>query len=109
MRMGGSRVPERADQVYDGLYDNGVPMILFLLANYAIELLMLLIFVTSLLSWFNPDPRNPVLRFLHGIVDPILHPIRSILPGNLGLDLSPMVALLVLWFLQSLLHRSFML
>lgn len=84
-------------------------MNLILLANYAIELLMLLIFVTSLLSWFNPDPRNPVLRFLHGIVDPILHPIRSLLPGNLGLDLSPMVALLVLWFLQSLLHRNFML
>lgn len=102
-----SPVPDRADQVYDGLYVHGVPMILYLLANYAIDLLMLLIFVTSLLSWFNPDPRNPVVRLLHAIVDPLLHPIRSLLPTNMGLDLSPMVGLLILWLLQTLLHRSF--
>ncbi len=82
-------------------------MILFPLANYAIQALMLLIFVTSLMSWFNPDPRNPVVKFLHALVDPLLHPIQTLLPANLGMDLSPMVALLVLWLLQNLLHRGF--
>jgi YggT family protein len=105
MRMEGSRVPERADQVYDGLYVQGVPMI-FYLANYAIDLLMLLIFITSLMSWFNPDPHHPVVKFLHALVDPLLHPLRTILPSNLGMDFSPMLALLVLWFLQTLLQRG---
>jgi len=82
-------------------------MILFILANYAIDLLMLLIFATSLMSWFNPDPRNPIVKFLHGVVDPLLHPIRTLLPSSMGMDFSPMIALLVLWFLQSLLHRGF--
>lgn len=82
-------------------------MILLLLAHFAIQALMLLIFVTSVMSWFNPDPRNPVVKFLHAIVDPLLHPIRALLPANLGLDLSPMLALLVLWFLQTLLQRGF--
>ena len=82
-------------------------MILFTLANDAINLLMVLIFVTSLMSWFNPDPRNPIVKFLHAVVDPLLHPIRSLLPANLGLDLSPMIALLALWALQSLLQRGF--
>ena len=106
MRMVSSRVPERTDQVYDEHYDQGVPMILFLLANYAIQALIVLIFVTSAMSWFNPDPRNPVVKFLHTIVDPLLHPIRAILPASSGMDFSPMVALLVLMFLKSLLHPS---
>ncbi len=80
---------------------------ILLLAHLAIQALMLLIFVTSVMSWFRPDPRNPVVRFLHGLVDPLLHPIRALLPSNLGLDFSPMIALLVLWFLQTLLQRGF--
>ena len=82
-------------------------MILFILAYYAIQALMLLIFVTSLLSWFNPNPRNPVVRLLRGIVDPLLHPIQTILPAGLGMDFSPIVAILVLWLLQNLLQRGF--
>lgn len=82
-------------------------MILFILANYAIDLLMLLIFATSLMSWFNPDPRNAVVKLLHALVDPLLHPIRVLLPTSLGMDFSPMVALLILWFLQTLLQRGF--
>ena len=80
---------------------------ILLLAHYALQALMLLIFAASVMSWFNPDPRNPVVRVIHAIVEPLLHPIRSILPTSLGMDFSPMVALLVLWFLQSLLQRGF--
>jgi YggT family protein len=76
------------------------------LVDWAIQILIILIVITSLLSWIQPDPRNPAVRILHGIVDPILHPIRSLLPAGLGIDLSPMVALVILWLLQGLLHRS---
>ena len=76
------------------------------IAEKLITLLILLIFVTSLLSWVQPDPRNPLVRALHGIVDPVLHPIRTLLPSTMGMDFSPMVAILILYALQALLQRS---
>lgn len=77
-----------------------------LLADWAIQLLILLILASSLMSFFKPDPRNPLVRILHGVVDPVLHPIRAVLPSAMGLDFSPMVALVILWLLQSLLRNG---
>lgn len=74
-----------------------------LIAQYAIRALMLLIVVASVMSWFNPDPRNPAVKAVNAVVDPLLHPIRAILPEGLGIDFSPMVALLILSALQRLL------
>ena len=76
------------------------------IANSLIYLLIILIFITSLLSWVQPDPRNPLVRLLHGIVDPVLHPIRTLLPSTMGMDFSPMVAILILYALQALLQKS---
>jgi YggT family protein len=76
------------------------------LADWAIQVLILVILATSLMSFFRPDPRNKIVRFLNGVVNPLLHPIRAILPPAMGMDFSPMVALVILWLLQSLLHRS---
>ena len=77
-----------------------------LVADKLIVLLIMLIFITSLLSWVQPDPRNPMVRLLHAIVDPVLHPIRVLLPSTMGMDFSPMVAILILYVLQSLLNKS---
>ena len=76
------------------------------LADRAIQLLIILILVTSLMSWFQPDPRHPVVRFLRALVDPILHPIRVLLPTAMGMDFSPMVAILILMMLQRMLMRA---
>ena len=73
-----------------------------LIVEKGIGLLMLVILVTSLLSWIQPDPRNPIVRTLHAIVDPILHPIRVVLPAMGGMDFSPLVAILILSMLQKL-------
>ena len=81
-------------------------MLLVQFINGGINLLMLVILITSLLSWVQPDPRNPIVRVLHGIVDPILHPIRVILPSMGGMDFSPLVALLILQMLQKLLTSA---
>ena len=62
------------------------------------------IVASSLLTWFQPNPRNPLVRMLHAVVDPVLHPIRAILPSAMGMDFSPMVAILILWMLQKLLQ-----
>jgi YggT family protein len=71
--------------------------------NWGIELLILLVVLSSVLSWFRPDPRNPVVKIVYGIVEPLLHPVRTILPSAGGLDFSPMIVILILWFLQKLL------
>jgi YggT family protein len=77
-----------------------------LIAEKGISLLMLIILVTSLLSWVQPDPRNPIVRVLHAITDPILHPIRVLLPSLGGMDFSPLVAILILSMLQKLLASA---
>jgi YggT family protein len=79
---------------------------LIMLVDYGIEALMLLILVSSVLSWVRPDPRNPLVRLLNAVVEPILLPIRSLVPPAGPLDLSPLVAMLILWFLQHILHRA---
>lgn len=83
-----------------------MPNLLLLIVVWGIKTLMILIIIASLLSWFSPDPRNPLVKLLHGIVDPLLHPIRAILPPLGGMDFSPLVAILILQFLQSLLRSS---
>jgi YggT family protein len=77
-----------------------------LVADKLILLLIMLIFITSILSWIQPDPRNPLVRLLHAVVDPVLHPIRTLLPSSMGMDFSPMVAILILYALQALLQKS---
>jgi YggT family protein len=79
---------------------------LVLLADWAIELLILLIVATSLMSFFRPDPRNLFVRLIHTVVDPLLHPIRAILPPAMGLDFSPMVAIVILIILKQLIQSG---
>jgi YggT family protein len=60
------------------------------------------IIIRALLSWVNPDPWNPVVQILQRITEPVLGPIRRRLPTwQLGIDLSPLVAILAIYFLQS--------
>ena len=60
------------------------------------------IIIRALISWVNPDPWNPIVQFLQRITEPVLGPIRRRLPTRqLGLDLSPLVAVLAILFLQS--------
>ncbi|MGB4678542.1 MAG: YggT family protein [Aggregatilineales bacterium] len=53
-----------------------------------------------LMSWFRPDPYNPIVRFLYNATEPILAPIREALPATGGIDFSPLVAFLLLFALQ---------
>ena len=76
------------------------------LVNAGIQVLIYLILIASILSWFQPDPRNPLVRLLHAIVDPVLHPLRTLLPSAMGMDFSPMLAIVILWLLQNLIHNS---
>ena len=62
----------------------------------------------ALVSWVNPDPFNPIVQFLHKATEPILDPIRKILPLSFrfGIDISPIIAFLVIIFLKSFLVQT---
>jgi len=71
---------------------------------------MWVVVARAILSWVSPDPYNPIVRFIHNVTEPVLHPIRMKLPVNFGgLDLSPIVVFLGIIFLRtfvvSSLHR----
>ena len=65
---------------------------------------MWIIIARAILSWVSPDPFNPIVRFLYRVTEPVLRPIRYRLPTmSMGLDLSPMVVILVIYFLDGFL------
>ncbi|HEY7271016.1 MAG TPA: YggT family protein [Dehalococcoidia bacterium] len=67
-----------------------------LIVSYVAYVLAILIFIRALLSWVpNLNPRNPLIEALIQVTEPILSPIRSIMPRSM-FDFSPMVASLVL-------------
>ncbi|HHB75598.1 MAG TPA: YggT family protein [Desulfobulbus sp.] len=86
---------------------------MFMLSNFLLAIAKLLNFVLSayiwivigraVISWVSADPYNPIVRFLVQATEPLLARIRRVLPIMGGLDLSPMVLILAVIFLQSFL------
>jgi len=76
--------------------------------DIGLTILYWLILVRALISWVNPDPHNPIVQFLYKTTEPILYPIRKILPLGLrlGIDISPIIAFLAIMFLKSFLVRT---
>ena len=59
------------------------------------QLFELLILARVLLSWLNPDPYNPIVQFIHNTTEPFLAPIRSRIAPMGGLDLSPIIVIVI--------------
>ena len=67
---------------------------------------MWIVIIRALISWVNPDPYNPIVRFLHAVTYPVLNPIRRIIGYRLGpIDISPMVVILAILFVKYFLNR----
>ena len=64
------------------------------------------IIVRVLISWVSPDPRNPIVLFLYKATEPVLAPLRRLLPSRVlgGIDLSPILAIVLISVLQALLR-----
>jgi YggT family protein len=66
-----------------------------------LNIYMWVIIIRALLSWVNPDPYNPIVQFLTRITEPVLRPLRKLVPTwKLGVDLSPLIAILIIYFLE---------
>ena len=71
-----------------------------------VQLLGLAVLVRALLSWVIRDPNNPIVQALDAVTEPILQPLRQIVPRIGMLDLTPMVAMIVLFIIADVLQSS---
>ena len=77
--------------------------------DIALNIYMWIIIIRAVLSWVNPDPYNPIVRMLYRVTEPVMAPVRRWIPWRgLGIDLSPVIILLAIVFLQSFLVPSLM-
>ncbi len=87
---------------------------MFILANFlnalasvidmVLSLYIWIVIVQALISWVNPDPFNPIVRFLYQVTEPVFYRVRRILPLQFGgIDLTPMVVIIAIVFIKSFL------
>ena len=69
------------------------------------NILQFAIIIRSLLSWFNPKPDNPLVVLLYEITEPILAPLRRIVPRLGMIDITPLVAILLMSVIQRVLEQ----
>ncbi len=75
--------------------------------HLALTLYMWIVIARAILSWVNPDPYNPIVRFLYTATEPVLDAIRRRLPVYFGgIDFAPMVVILIIMFLDRFLVQS---
>ena len=77
------------------------------IVDYILTIANWLIIIRALISWVNPDPYNPIVKFLYKVTEPLLAPFRRLVPlYSMGLDISPIFALIFIWFLKLFLVRT---
>ncbi len=80
--------------------------------NFVLTIYIYIIIFRAVISWVNPDPYNAIVQFLHRATEPVLSPIRSwlvrIFKRQFMIDISPIITILAIWFLQSFVVNSLM-
>jgi YggT family protein len=72
-----------------------------LVLNTVLQIYMWIIIGSAILSWVNPDPFNPIVRFLRAVTEPVLSEVRKRIPVSFGgIDFSPIIVILGIIFLQ---------
>jgi YggT family protein len=72
--------------------------------NIVLTIYMWIVIISALISWVNPDPYNPIVRFLFSVTEPVFATVRRVLPfPYMGIDFSPLIVLLVIIFFQQFL------
>ncbi len=79
-------------------------VIIGILSNL-IFVLTIAILIRSLMSWFPVSPQNPIYQVIYGITDPIIKPLQRVVPRLGMIDISPMVAMIILLVIQQVLAQ----
>ena len=80
-----------------------VPVVIMALGQtlvLIISIFMYAIIIQAVLSWVNPDPYNPAVSLLNSLTQPVLKHFRNLIPPISGMDISPMIAIIALIFVQ---------
>jgi YggT family protein len=83
-------------------------MVLAVLVNFInlfVFVFNLVLLARVIMSWFNPHLSGPIGRLLFDLTEPVLAPIRAVMPRSQTLDFSPLVAFLLLQLLSALINR----
>ncbi len=79
---------------------------LYQVVSLVFQIYIFIVIARALVSWVNPDPYNPIVRFLYNVTEPVLARMRRILPLQFGgFDLSPIVLLVLLSVVEQLLLK----
>ncbi|HUV77241.1 MAG TPA: YggT family protein [Desulfobacterales bacterium] len=82
-------------------------MAVAVILRYVLTFYMWIVIARAVLSWVNPDPYNPIVRFIHNVTEPVLYRIREKIPVNFGgIDFSPIIVILGVIFLQNFVVNS---
>ncbi len=76
------------------------------LVAFLVQGLIFAIFIRSILTWFPIDRTGPIVRAIDSVTEPVLDPLRRVLPRIGMIDLAPMVAIIVLLFIRSALRQA---
>lgn len=69
--------------------------------DIALTIYMWIVIISALISWVNPDPYNPVVKFLRNATEPVYRRIRKRIPTVFGgIDIAPLIVILIIVFLQ---------
>lgn len=75
--------------------------------DYLLWIYLWIVIARALISWVNPDPYNPIVRFLYGATEPVLYRLRRAFPLYAGgIDFSPILVFIAILFLQQFLVQS---
>ncbi len=74
--------------------------------DIVLQIYMWIVIIAALISWVNPDPYNPIVRFLYSVTEPVFAMVRRRLPlPRMAIDISPFIVVLIILFLQMFLQR----
>jgi YggT family protein len=84
---------------------SGIEFLLYFISTLFF-ILQFAIIIRALMSWFNPSPENPIVRLVIEITEPVLAPLRRIVPKIGMIDITPIVAILLMNVIESMLRQT---
>jgi YggT family protein len=77
------------------------------IVHVILNIYMWVVIARALISWVNPDPYNRIVQFLYRITEPVLALVRRWIPfRGMGIDISPIIVILAIYFIDEFLVRS---
>ncbi len=74
--------------------------------HYILNIYLFIVVARAIISWVNPDPYNPIVRFLYMATEPVLRYVRRMMPVISGIDFSPIIVMVALFFIDQALIQS---